>query len=309
MSRLLLVGILVVCAACGSHALRGRKDAAVNLPDSIAVDDLAVSDLSPETVSVETLSADAASEGTVREVGSGAGAIDTSDTMVAGDTAGVDFSMDVASIDVADAAAGDALDSGPACVANPPAPPDTPSRQTVRFHFASRSSGFLVSRGYECSPITVARYAETGATSLTLDLLTQILCEGPVPPSPGPASAVALSQPGGPVLTWDARELEAHKACVDCSSRGWTGMPSFPVTVYARVPVAAGHYRATFAVLDSLPSACSSADGITANCNTTYGSFYAIPSNISLCPSSRSLAVEFDLPVSGDLDVTVTDAS
>ena len=308
MSRLPLVGILIVCASCGSHALRGRTDAAANASDSIAADDLVLPDVSSDPVPGEPLTADVSSERTVREVLSASGAVDTSDAIVAGDTAGVDLSLDVATADSADAPAGDVLDSGPACVANPVAPPDTPSRQTVRFHFASTSSSFLVSRGYECSPITIARYAETGTTPLTVDLLTQIFCEGPVPPSPGPASAVALNQPGGPVLAWDARELEAHQACVDCSTRGWTGMASYPVVVYARVPVSAGHYRATFAVLDSLPSVCRSADGITATCTTTYGPFPNIPSQVSLCPSSRSLSVEFDLPASGDVDVTVTDA-
>jgi hypothetical protein len=205
-----------------------------------------------------------------------------------------------------DSRASDTADTGLECSANPARRPDIPSRQTVRFHFVSSSSDYLVTSGIECGAFVIDRLdGDGGVQALLLGMRAQCICECPVPPTPSVGSATALNQSAASVLSWNARELQPYQVCVECSARP-PGAPSETHTFTSAAPVGPGPYRATFAVMNTLPATCSgqSAD---MRCGSQYGG-YPSASNSWLCPdASRTLSVEFDLPASGDLDVTVVD--
>jgi len=320
MLRVSAPALLLLCASCAKHGLHTGPHAA---------GDAAVA---AETVrDVEDGQGAAGRDGAADGAGDMADAadvalarvLDTGSDFGSGETLAVDAEHDVSVQDVArdlgaselaDTPVGSELDAGPACVAHPEPPPDVPSRQTVRFHFVSSSPGYVVSKGSECLPFVIEASGDGGMTPILLDVRrNDSNCEGSQYYQALPAGAIALGQNGGATLTWDARRLEAHLLCVDCAAQGW-GTSSSPLTLYTRVPVAPDHYRATFAVLDSLPANCKAVDG-GVSCERWPG-----PADMShdqllkLCPSSRTLTVDFELPspgnvdsASGDVDVTVND--
>jgi hypothetical protein len=291
MSRIFAIGLLCLWVSCGGRSLHLGKDAAVAAEHPQSPD--APRDTGAEVALDGRLEADARVD------------VDSEDTAldVADDTR-VDEAMDAQAVD----AAADSAADGRACPASPVPPPDVPSRQTVRFRFAGSSSGYLVSAGTNCLPFSITRIAD--GSRIPLDAYQPIICEGPAPLPPGPAAAIALTGTESPVLTWDARMVERHTACVDCSARwpSWpaTGSVTYDLDFYVRVPIAPDRYRATFGVLDPLPSFCT-AVGDRASCTRSPGPGYPYSPEFQPCQSSRTLAVDFDLPESGDVDVTVND--
>jgi hypothetical protein len=204
----------------------------------------------------------------------------------------------------------DAVDARPlgTCDTNPVA--EIPSRQSVRFHFAIGAPVFLVTRGQYCGSLAIDR-VDTVSTPVTLALPFQCVCEC-AQPAVDAQSFVSLHDAAvPPVVTWDARELHTCTRSVDCSAwaRSGGGGPYQDVTEGVSQPVSAGHYRATFIVYDTLPSACHEDPDGTGSCSEPdLGWHFQPPPNYMLCWSPgmlRSIQVEFDLPASGDVDVMV----
>lgn len=197
---------------------------------------------------------------------------------------------------------GDDAGTRPECIGARTQGTDVPSTQTVRFRLTGPAGSYVVSAGDACSPFEIERGAH--------DPVTQgrpyaPLCEGPPPQRPAPRSALALD--AAPELIWDARELVATgSGCFDCGSgSGLTRYQTYSID--ALEPVAAGRYRATFAILDAvdgaLPLGCS-ADGGMAYCAPTWGMGFG-GGPFTICPASRFVTVELDLPASGDVEVPV----
>jgi hypothetical protein len=302
---------LCLCAVCASHSLRPLPDsvhdgAASRSSDASAEDGSA---LAPDAA----ISADA-------QAFLDTGVADSPDAAISADAEG---SVDSDAADSPDAAisadaeqfldaiapdsrASDTGDTGLECVAYPEPLPDIASRQTVHFHFVSSSSDYLVTSGIECGAFVVDRLdSDGGAQALLLGMRAQCICECPVPPTPSVGSATALNQSAASVLSWDARELQPYQVCVDCGARGWFGASSYPYTFTWAAPVSSGRYRATFAVMNTLPATCLGQPA-DMRCGSQYGGYSYASS--WLCPdASRTLSVEFDLPASGDLDVTLVD--
>ena len=159
--------------------------------------------------------------------------------------------------------------------------------------------------GNSCLVFAIARASnDGGTTSVRTGAYFDPICEGSAPPPPSPTGAVTLDQAETPTLTWDARELEAHTACVDCAPLGW-GNRTYDVALYRSVPVSSGTYRATFGVLDSPLTGCTLYSG-TLVCGGTGQPGWPHPAELSLCQAARTLSVDFVLPESGDVDVDVT---
>jgi hypothetical protein len=71
-----------------------------------------------------------------------------------------------------------------------------------------------------------------------------------------------------------------------------------------RQPVTAGRYRATFAVIDDLTAfgcTIAAAGSVTCTPSTPWPEEGYVP----LCPGSRTLSVDFDLPGQGDVEIAV----
>jgi hypothetical protein len=292
MLRVSTLALVLLCATCSAHPFRGGADAAGRTSDGAAAGDART----PDTLS-----------------NSGSG--DTSVADSENRMPAPDLAYDVAAADREAVPLDDATGGAPACVANPQPPPDIPSRQTVRFHFQSSSSGYLVSQGSECLPFLIERHRDGSTTPIILGSYRTFMCEAPSAPPIFPANAIALGHPGGAMLTWDARQLEPHQVCVDCEARGWPEIRSYPLTMYTRVPVDPGRYRATFTVIDPLPISCAAEAGM-ATCGVPPVPGAPSPEPpMQLCPGSRTFSVDFELPAipdldsaAGDVDVMVEDS-
>jgi hypothetical protein len=215
---------------------------------------------------------------------------------------GGDVPSDVPSDEPSDAPTGDVPSDAlhGSCESMPVS--DVASRQTVTFHFASTASGYLVTEGLNCGAMSISRIDGVSETPLTLGLSFQCICECPRPPDPMASHARAFgASAGAPTLVWDARALSTCTSVVDCSERGFQAAQL--ETESAAAPVQAGHYRATFAVFDTLPPNCNEASDGTVSCAMSFNGNPA--TSYGLCPAMRMVQVEFDLPPDGDLDVNV----
>ena len=296
-----LAAALCLCAGCGGHSLHVPGDGAADrpyLPDDSAEDSPALAPDAANFTDAEPFGAadrpyfpdDLAEDGSA----------------LAPDAATYADAREFLDTVAPDSRVSDTRDAGPDCVLT--LQPDIPSRQSVRFQFVSSSSGYLITTGVQCGAFLIDRLdADGGPRAVQIGTYQVILCEGPAPSAPGVGAAVALNQAAVSVLSWDARELQPYQVCVDCAARGWPGMPSYAVTLTSSAPVGPGRYRATFAVLDTLPSWCRGDSG-EYTCGWYYPGAYGTYVPWGLCPGfSRTLSVEFELPASGDLDVTVVD--
>jgi hypothetical protein len=206
------------------------------------------------------------------------------------------------------------------CVVRPPATPapdtcGTPptdviaSRQTVRFNVTGSAGSYVVTSGWLCGPLGVVSVAADGSTTdVLLGLPYQCICECAPPPAETVTWASPLGGASPATVVWDARALATYVECIDCVARGYPGEGIQMMTAGSLQPVAAGHFRATFAILDTVPSNCTvQADGAL-DCPPVTTSFPQIPwpTEYGLCPASRTVSVGFDLPATGDLDVEVT---
>ena len=186
---------------------------------------------------------------------------------------------------------------------------DVPSRQSVTFHFAAGASGYLVTSGIECSALGIARLDPAGEQNVALGLAFQCVCECPRPPDPHVLAAHSLTSSSGtspPTLAWDARELVTCTRPWDCNMHGWPGGGIQLVREGAMVPVSEGRYRATFAMLDTLPTGCTTSSDGSVSCPMQFGPGVPMfPRTYELCPAMRTVSVEFDLPANGSIDVAV----
>lgn len=184
---------------------------------------------------------------------------------------------------------------------------DVPSSQTVRFHFAV-GTGYLITSGFNCSAVALTWLGDGGPEPVLLGLSYRTpVCEGPRPLAPAPQSARDLAQAGDAPLIWDARLVKSVQTmCVDCSALGGPATPARIVTTMVAPLVRAqpGHYRASFAVLDTVPPTCTLSAG-QISCGSEMGEVTSIPMELSLCPGTRRISADFDLPEGGDVDVTV----
>ena len=299
------VALLLLGAACARHPLHTSADAA---SDAAVATETAWEVEDGQAAAGHGDAADDADDGT-----------DAADAAPAPppETQPPAEAPDAPSVELPNGLDGGEPDAGPACVADPHPPPDVPARQTVRFHFASSSPDYLISQGFDCLPFVIETSFDGGTTPILLNLhRNDNSCEGLPLRQTLPAGAIALDRDGGAELTWDARQLEPHALCADCIAQGWGGLNATPLTMYTRVPVTPGHYRATFAVLASLPFNCWPVAG-GADCQEVYAPYdpgHERNPPLTLCPSSRTLSVDFELPsaaevdsAAGDVDVTLND--
>lgn len=237
----------------------------------------------------------------------------TGDASVAQDGAVDEAALDVPPPPDAPPADAPPLDAPPPDVAPDAPPPDRPvgtcqtmpvaevaSRATVRFRFRS-STGWLTTAGMFCAPFSIAR---VGGAEVTLGLPFQCICECPAPPPPGPSM---LRRAGGTAeLTWDGRGLATCTEAVDCSTRGWPGAGFQLTTRAVAQPVAPGRYRATFGFFDALPDECSAGGGDgTASCSRFGPPGFPGGRGWARCESERTVSVEFELPMTGEVTVDV----
>jgi len=204
-----------------------------------------------------------------------------------------------------DASMSDAtVEDAGACVdppSGPPVPSDVPSRQTVTFHVTG--SGYLGVRSgiAPCNPFSIF----SGTTEIDQVGGLQVLCEGPLPPSPTVSRYMMLGEYD---LEWDARQLVSYTTAYDCAAHGWPGAGCQRERHDVHQPVDAGHYRVRVAVDDVLPGSCTEvgdAPGFFACSDFGSGGPPPFGSTPTTCPTGRTFDVEFDLPESGDIVVNV----
>lgn len=195
----------------------------------------------------------------------------------------------------------DASEDAGACVDDPTGPPvpvDVASTQTVTFHVSG--SGYLGTLGgfSPCETFALDR----GETKVPLVGAFQCLCECPAPGAPSLVQYVALGEHD---VVWDARELVSYSTAYDCSTRGWPGAGCQSQRHDVRQPSVAGHYTVRLPIEDELPASCSeSGTPGTYSCSGSVGPGGVVGA-VDLCPSTRTVEVEFDLPESGDIVVDV----
>lgn len=176
------------------------------------------------------------------------------------------------------------------------------ARTRVRFRFAP-SSGFVAFEGDGCLPMVMRRPGPT-EEPVELALDRSCACECPRPSS-SVRTIVSLDAPRE--FVWDGREMRSCTVAVDCATRGW---PSLGWGMEQRgflQPVAPGRYRAIFAAYDTPPPYCmpSGTDGRYTCSGGGSGGYGGYPAN-ALCTTSRTIAVEFDVPESGEVVVDVS---
>ncbi len=177
-----------------------------------------------------------------------------------------------------------------------------PIESTATVHLAVRGTGWVVERGFGCSPYGITN-VDTGS-GVTLGIPFQCPCECPAPPPPGPEALLAVG--GAPVsVTWDARQITTWTQCVDCAARGWPGAGWTRETVGAPQPVLPGRYRIAIAVYDELPIGCSDAGDGTASCGFGGGGPPTLPFRFGACEGTRTVEVEVDVPERGEVTVEI----
>jgi hypothetical protein len=140
---------------------------------------------------------------------------------------------------------------------------------------------------------------------LTMGLPFQCLCECPGPPPPTFTTA-PIVRAGGMAVTidWDARNVATCEQPYDCAMHGWPGVGVISETVAVPLAVDAGHYRVTLAVVDSVPSGCTTGADGAIQCDPRPGPGGGI-GTYDLCMTSRTVTAEFDVPMAGDVTVPV----
>jgi hypothetical protein len=212
------------------------------------------------------------------------------------------IALDAEHADITEAGAG--VDGAPLDAGTDVWPTALPSRQSVHFTIESQRRGWALISADRCGALSVERQNSDGSWQpLALGIPYQCGCECPAPPD----LAGLRSLSSAPKLTWDARELAVVSTVLNCpTTPGHT--QSIPMLHAFPQPVAAGHYRATAVVFDSLPVACTEqADTGQASCMDFSQIPYPFPSlsEYKACPGNRTAKAEFDLPVSGDVDVAM----
>lgn len=194
---------------------------------------------------------------------------------------------------------------GDAAVTQAP-PTEIASRQRVTFRFSGASAAWVAVAGSDCDAQSFARSTSAGWAALTRTAPFVCECEcNPPRVTPVATEWRRIDAASRPSVTWDARALVRYAHPVDCGQRfPGRGVENFDA--FVAQPVAAGRYRATFAIRDDAPSGCT-VEGATAMCSAgSSSSGSAFGSDITLCPAPRTVTVDFDLPATGDVEVPVT---
>lgn len=177
------------------------------------------------------------------------------------------------------------------------------STQTVAFHFTG--SAFVAVEGHLCEGFTIDEWTGSDWTPLKKQLPFDCGCECPRPADPQVTLYNRVTGVEGPGSThsWDARALALWTECDDCFDMGFVERLNS-----ALQPLAAGHYRATFAVdNEPAPESCTDLDDGTVQCDAnSFTDDDVFPwETLRLCEGDRTVQVEFDLPASGDVTVEV----
>lgn len=185
----------------------------------------------------------------------------------------------------------DGSDTGAtSCVPDQPLE-DLDSKQKVTFEFSgSEVSGVVVS-GSRCDVFDIR---DENDSPLLQTRPYAPLCEGAPPPRPCVERTTVASD--HPTIVWRGTSLHKYFTCEDCAI--WDRPEAFRAPQYAVQPVATGQYRATFAIVDP------------ADETPYYGCHqidydWDIPVPVEICPSSRTVSVDFTLPETGDITVSV----
>lgn len=188
--------------------------------------------------------------------------------------------------------------------ASPP-PIEIPSTQTVTLTVTNTSGAdrYVVTDGNQCTPFDVVEILEGGLALVPIATGFQCPCECPMP---GAALPTALRRVGAGEsfdVTWDARALATWRKSVVCND----GTP-FPPRNSSYVtgvpqPVESGPYRITLGVEPTLPTGCQGTDP-EYRCDVAYGT-NDISEIAPRCETSSTATVDFSLPVSGDVHVSL----
>lgn len=189
--------------------------------------------------------------------------------------------------------------------ASPP-PTEIPSAQTVTFHITNVSGAdrYIVVMGNNCTSAEIARLADGGHTPIPQQTGFQCPCECPMP---GAALPTVFHRVGvdSVTMTWDARGLLTWRDEILCHDN--PPLPPRRASVVAGVlrPVEAGTYRIALGVEPSLPAGCDgSGSGPEYRCAVSYAS-NDLSDLAPRCETSTVATVDFSLPASGDVDVSV----
>jgi hypothetical protein len=200
---------------------------------------------------------------------------------------------------------GVAGDAGGAKADAAPPPKAIPSTQTVTVTLTNDSGAdrYIVTAGNNCTPFDVVEIIEGGLALVPIAIGFQCPCECPMPGAALPEAFRRVGAGESVDVTWDARELVTWRESITCNdgapfpprhSSSVTGVPQ---------PVEAGKYRISLGVEPTLPSGCSGTDP-DYRCNILYGtndmSEYA-----PRCATSSVATVDFSLPETGDVHVTI----
>lgn len=190
---------------------------------------------------------------------------------------------------------GGALDTAP------PPPKEMASKQKVTFVITnnSKEDRWLVDSGFFCTPYDIS--------GVLLSLGFKCECECANPGSAHAQGYRRIAAGATYEVTWDARALRTYEVEIDCSARGWPGMPPQKSTYGVLQPVKDGAYTATFAMESSLPKECT-ASGDTASCSFGFMGGYPgsyPPPTAARCSSTLTATATFTLASSGDVRVPV----
>jgi hypothetical protein len=169
--------------------------------------------------------------------------------------------------------------------------PDQPAARGARFHFAA-ASAFVVDRSKYFDPLTIV---SKSGDELPLSVPYPCGCECSRPAGDGARPAASLAQPY--TLTWDGR-FESLYTCAeeDCSKLGF-GAGWGKITHGSLALASPGHYRVTFRVIaPDHQRRYLAADGSLVAGNNVPGDEPTF---------DREVAVDFDLPEAGYVDVDV----
>jgi hypothetical protein len=179
---------------------------------------------------------------------------------------------------------------------------ESPSRQTVHFHFSGQGS--VASHGDACEPFSVQRQEGAEWKPVPIALPWQCHCGAPCR---RPYYQATTFKPLSEGLNWDARGYQIWQENVQCP----VGAEAASNGVLRPEP--AGHYRAVFGLSTRAPGPCPGSGGYTCQyVNGRPGTIghvkgpcdgWAAPSTCS--NSERFVCVDFNLPAPGDLDVSV----
>lgn len=230
----------------------------------------------------------------------------------AGD-AGIDVSAEAMADGTAEAMAESAVDeAGPEASVDAWVKPDVQeiaANREVRFHVKNEGGLplFLALKGMKCRSWQVEQQDGSDWKMLALSLMNkdepcscQAACD-----SPGNEDTNFEEVAPGTekVVPWDGRSYVTWVEEHPCS---WGHSSSWTTVEGVQQPVAPGHYRVTVGLEALLPNYCSYEEAYGQWWCTLTWQWAEAPGIEKMCPANLPASAEFDIPDTGDVDVTIS---